>query len=213
MSTLLQRIQPIWPFSERIILPLLLGTAFLVMWPGCQNSTPAVEEGAAESMPSYDTEAMARTMHEQINAEREAQGLVPLSWSDDLATLSRAHSRDMVERDFFAHTNPDGESPTDRGERLEVSCRSVLEADRASGIAENIYDAAAYHSRRTTQQGDTESVTYDWKTDDELSETVVQGWMDSPGHRRNILDDTYEAQGLGVAVSDDLRVLVTQTFC
>lgn len=185
----------------------------LMLWVGCQSSSPTPDEGGADAMPDYDTAALARSMHAQVNDEREADGLAPLDWSDDLAALSRAHSQDMVRRDFFSHTNPDGQSPTDRGEAMDVQCATVVGNQQAHGIAENIYDASAYHTRRTTTQGDETSVTYDWKTADELSETVVQGWMDSPGHRRNILDDTYEAQGLGVAVSDDLRVLVTQTFC
>lgn len=38
----------------------------------------------------------------------------PLMMDDLLRCAARLHSRDMVERDFFSHTNPDGESPWDR---------------------------------------------------------------------------------------------------
>ena len=192
---------------------LLVCMLMLASLAGCQGSTSTVEDGAVDSIPSYDTEAMARSIHEQINEERTANGREPLAWSDDLARLGRAHSQDMIDRDFFDHTNPDGESPTERGKRLDVSCASVLETEQDPSIAENIFDAAMYHSRRTTRRGDEVSVTYNWKTVEELSERVVQGWMDSPGHRRNILNDNYEAQGLGAAVASDLRVFVTQNFC
>ena len=192
----------------------LLGlVSVLLLGSGCQSGAPAMEDAAASGMPSYNTHAMARAVHEQVNAERTARDLQPLAWSEALARLARAHSQDMVARDFFAHTNPDGQSPTDRGRAREVRCTAIVENRPMRGIAENIYDAAAYHSRRTTQRGDEVSVTYDWKSADELAATVVQGWMDSPGHRRNILDERYQAQGLGVVVSDDLRVLVTQNFC
>ncbi len=164
-------------------------------------------------MPNYDTDAMERSIHERVNSEREAADRSPLAWSDDLAALSRSHSQDMIRRDFFDHVNPDGESPTERGQAMDVSCTTIVDNRPMGGIAENIYDAAAYHARRTTRRGDETSVTYNWKTADELSEAVVQGWMGSTGHRRNILDEAYQVQGIGVAVSDDLRVLVTQTFC
>lgn len=210
---LLPRIPMNVSFSVGCRCALLAGMLFLLIWTGCQSSTSTVEEGTADSMPSYDTEAMARSIHEQINEERTANGREPLAWSDDLARLSRAHSQDMIDRDFFAHTNPDGESPTERGEQLDVSCEAILDVEGAASIAENIYDASAYHTRRVSRQGNEETVTYDWKTADEIVETVVQGWMSSSGHRRNTLNTSYQAQGLGLAVSEDLRVFVTQTFC
>jgi uncharacterized protein YkwD len=44
----------------------------------------------------------------------QAAGCGPLLWHDGTAEVARAHSADMVARDFFAHQNPDGESPFDR---------------------------------------------------------------------------------------------------
>ncbi len=50
-----------------------------------------------------------------INAERSSRGLATLSRSDLLMQVAEAHSQDMVDRNFFDHTNPDGLGP---GERL-----------------------------------------------------------------------------------------------
>lgn len=36
----------------------------------------------------------------------------------------------------------------------------------------------------------------------ETPEEVVQAWMDSPGHRANILNCDYKAMGLGVVYGD-----------
>ena len=41
----------------------------------------------------------------------------PLMMDPQLRCAARLHSQDMVDRDFFAHTNPDGESPWDRIEK------------------------------------------------------------------------------------------------
>jgi len=51
---------------------------------------------------------------ELVNDHRVSVGCEPLVWRPDVAEVARAHSQDMVERDFFAHTNPDGASPFDR---------------------------------------------------------------------------------------------------
>jgi len=62
---------------------------------------------------AHDTTAES-VLFASINEERAAVGLPALTLDPELVALSRAHSRDMIERDFFAHTNPDGEDPFDR---------------------------------------------------------------------------------------------------
>lgn len=60
-----------------------------------------------------DSEAEAR-MLEMINAERREHGLRPLEMDPELRDVARKHSRDMFQRGFFSHVNPDGENPFDR---------------------------------------------------------------------------------------------------
>jgi len=45
----------------------------------------------------------------------------------------------------------------------------------------------------------------------EIEDSVVDGWMDSPGHRENILDSRYSESGIGIATSNDFY-FVTQVF-
>jgi uncharacterized protein YkwD len=49
-----------------------------------------------------------------MNDHRESVGCERLMWNDAVATVAQAHSMDMVERQYFDHTNPDGDSPFDR---------------------------------------------------------------------------------------------------
>jgi len=49
-----------------------------------------------------------------MNAHRTSVGCPTLAWNPDVAAVAQAHSEDMIARDFFNHTNPDGESPFDR---------------------------------------------------------------------------------------------------
>jgi len=54
---------------------------------------------------------------------------------------------------------------------------------------------------------------YDWNSVDRIAETTVDGWMKSPGHRKNILMPHWVSEGLGVSVSPDDKVYITQNFC
>ena len=47
----------------------------------------------------------------------------------------------------------------------------------------------------------------------ELAKLSVAGWLNSDeGHRENLLDDEWEYEGVGVYVTADAKVYVTQTF-
>ena len=50
----------------------------------------------------------------EMNAHRESAGCPALAWHQGVASVAQGHSQDMVDRDYFSHTNPDGESPFDR---------------------------------------------------------------------------------------------------
>ncbi|MDA0327989.1 MAG: CAP domain-containing protein [Gemmatimonadetes bacterium] len=51
---------------------------------------------------------------ELMNDHRVGVGCAALEWNGFVAEVAQDHSRDMVQRDFFAHENPDGASPFDR---------------------------------------------------------------------------------------------------
>lgn len=42
---------------------------------------------------------------------------------------------------------------------------------------------------------------------------IVDGWMNSTGHRENILNPDYEASGTGVFITENGSVYATQEFC
>jgi uncharacterized protein YkwD len=64
-----------------------------------------------------------------VNAKRRSIGCPELIWDGRVARVALNHSADMVSRNFFDHTNPDGKNPF---ERLEESKLDF------SGAAENI---------------------------------------------------------------------------
>jgi len=111
-----------------------------------------------------------------VNQEREAAGVNPLSWSDALYEMAKAHSNDMCDRGFFSHVNPEGEDPSARGQAGHAGSYTFTPCVPSPfyGVAENIamgYSTAAQ---------------------------VMEGWMNSPGHRANILNGGYTHIGVGV---------------
>ncbi len=56
-------------------------------------------------------------------------------------------------------------------------------------------------------------VSYDWLTNEEIAFIAVDGWMNSEGHRKNILNSNFDREGIGVYIDSEDRVYVTQNFC
>jgi len=71
--------------------------------------------GTAPKLPLYETKdpkkdlsiSEAETyLFELLNQTRQKYKLAPLRWNDQLSTVARAHSTEMVEKDYFAHISP-----------------------------------------------------------------------------------------------------------
>lgn len=166
----------------------------------------ALQRSAEPEIRNPDLE---RRVHELINKERKKNKATALEFDGQLSRIASAHSADMAKRHFFNHVNPDGKNATDRGKLAGYFCRKVYVGFFTEGLAENIYQGHLYSQIRIS--GNLRS--YDWYSAEDLAEVVVKGWMDSPGHRRNILEKTYEKTGIGIAIGDDDTVFVTQVFC
>ncbi len=153
---------------------------------------------------------LEQRVHELINQQRAIHNLPPLSRDPALSEIARDHSEDMAARNYFAHVDPDGETPTDRAADAGYNCRKEYASYYTYGIAENLfqnnlYSAATYYSNRKTE--------YDWSSQEEIAQTTVGGWMNSTGHRENILTPSFDREGIGVAIAPDSRVYITEDFC
>jgi len=86
-------------------------------------------------------------------------------------------------RIIFDHVNLKGEDPTARGLESSYRCYKDYGSYYTDGIAENIFQNNLYNSV-TYYNG---IPIYDWNTLEEIAQSTVKGWMNSPGHRKNIL--------------------------
>jgi len=76
------------------------------------------------------------------------------------------------------------------------------------GLAENISQNWTYDSITYVN----EIPIYGWNTEEEIAKQTVDGWMNSKGHRENILSG-FHSEGIGVAVASDDKVYITENFC
>jgi uncharacterized protein YkwD len=144
--------------------------------------TVASAAGTGAADQLADVERAIATL---TNRERVAKQRPPVAWSDALAQVARNHSRDMLRRRYFDHRSPEGAGPADRVTRAGISFRRC---------AENIF-----------------SITNGPTAANSLAAVVVKAWMDSRGHRRNLLDDGVRRVGVGAAAAGR-TVVFTQVF-
>ena len=104
-----------------------------------------------------------------VNEERISRGITPLAYSGSLTAAARAHNEDMISNDFFSHTGSDGSSPAQR------AC--------ANGFLPYPWGACYV--------GENIAAGYLTPTD------VMTAWMNSTGHRDNILNPAYREIGVG----------------
>ncbi|NLD56994.1 MAG: hypothetical protein GX651_02525 [Methanomicrobiales archaeon] len=166
---------------------------------------------STEGAPFIDPDALEMRIHELTNSQRSQNGLSTLSYDTFLADIARGHSWDMVQRDFFEHVNPDGDSARDRGDAAGYPCIRVIGKYTYSGISENLYMGHRASSYYTNESGAVTS--YDWRTLEDIAQVTVNGWMESPGHRENILAPHLSYEGIGIAFGPDDKVYATQNFC
>lgn len=153
---------------------------------------------------SVSTGEIEQAIYRLTNVERTKAGLSPLNWNSQLAIIAREHSQDMANNNFFSHTNLHGEGPDERATRHGYSIRKPLGGGSYMvGIGENI-------GKMPT--GNVIGVGSVSATVESIAQAQVQSWMNSPGHRSNILDTQYGVIGVGVAYDGDLYYISTQDF-
>jgi uncharacterized protein YkwD len=160
--------------------------------------------------PEIRVSTLERRVHDLVNKARLDHKLTALAFDERLSKIARGHSQDMAARSFFSHTNPEGQDATARGKLAGFTCRKQIARNTFSeGLGENLFQDHLYRQIRIS--GDERS--YDWNTLEEIAAHSLNGWINSPPHRRNILDMNYGQTGVGIAVSDDDKVYITQLFC
>jgi uncharacterized protein YkwD len=152
--------------------PLALGIAALAL--AVPSAASAADCPNADVLPSKSGPAAARKATLcLVNAERTSRGMRALKFNGRLEKAASSYSREMVVHHFFDHVSPAGTGIVTRLRRVHYITPHI-----SWSIGENI--AWGEGSLGTPA-------------------SIVDAWMNSPGHRANILSQSFREAGVGVA--------------
>jgi uncharacterized protein YkwD len=117
-----------------------------------------------------DVRAAVLCLH---NRERAAHGLPSLRENTKLRRAAEGHSGAMVAGRFFAHESPAGADMSDR----------ILRTGYARGQGWSLGENIAWGTGRLA-----------------TAAQIQRAWMESPGHRANILRRQFREIGIGIAI-------------
>ena len=144
----------------------------LALAPAASAAKPCAN---AHALPGeVDRKALSKSTLCLVNKQRKRRGMRKLRNNKRLSRAAQVHAQDMVRRQFFSHDSPSGASVVDRIKRV-----GYLSSTRAWSVGENI--AWGSGSQSTPKK-------------------IVRAWMNSPGHRKNILTRKFREIGIGIAV-------------
>jgi uncharacterized protein YkwD len=132
------------------------------------NNCRSPEYGSTEGQVQGDIDI--KKVLSLVNAERAKYQLDPLCTNVALTKAAAGHANDMAKNDYYSHTGRDGSSSTERIKR--------------TGYAQP--EPALCATGENIARGDKDE------------EAVVKAWMDSPGHRANILRSDFKEMGCAV---------------
>jgi uncharacterized protein YkwD len=119
-----------------------------------------------------------------VNRKRAGAGVKPLSFSPELAKAAHEHSAAMAREGFFEHRG-DGEPAL-----FDRVTASGMDTDH---VGENIFE---------TNDGVSGAV----------ADECVEMWMQSDGHRLNMLSPEFGKTGIAVGVSNNGENYITEDF-
>jgi Cysteine-rich secretory protein family len=124
---------------------------------------------------------------EMTNVFRAEQKLAPVVQNPVLTAAARAYAKFLAQSNLFSHT-ADGRQPSDR-----VKAAGYNYCQTAENLSLNL-DSRGFEIRQ-------------------LARDAVEGWKDSPGHRRNLMAPHVTEIGVGIAKSKtDEKYLSVQLF-
>lgn len=184
------------------------GNKYIDYYKGYDSNTFFAIDDLQKRIPKVfvNTALLNAAIFWHTNLERIKHGLKPFQFHEKLMQMATLHSEQMREHKFFDHENKfDGRFKT-LTDRLEY-----VKDDSFHGFfsfAENIADCPVIKANESftysVKNGVIHFYTMEGKeffpfTYAEMAKSVVDSWMNSPGHRANVLNSDYLYLGCGCA--------------
>lgn len=158
------------------------GLAFLLGFWTALALSPFRVEIARADSNAASYAELETRLHQEVNALRARRHLIPLERDPALDAVARAHSSDMARRSYLSHVNPEGQNPVDRL--------------RAAGIEG--FSLAAENTGLTDRA--------------DPNREILQGWIASPVHRRNLHAPPFNRTGIGISRAASGAYYYTQLY-
>jgi len=153
------------------------------------SNTPAPADEAPASAASIELADLKNHMLELINGDRQANGLDLVTLGDNPA--AQEHAEEMLANGYLSHWGMGGMKPY---MRYTLAGGVNYEGENASGVITSswldVFARAIF-------------------PEEQLQETQ-QGFMESPGHRRNIVDPLHKKVNLGISCNRTTCAVVQQ---
>lgn len=166
---------------------------------------------------SINFELLEYAIFWETNSQRERLGLWPLKFDPKAQLAARRHSEEMVALTYFSHTSPVAKNRT---AKMRLRQAGLSEGTVGENIA--IYPVYKRQEVLVEKRWQQFELPRDfWRnhgvhfTYDEFAKGLVERWMNSPGHRGNILSRSFRFLGVGCALGklgDSEVFYVTQDF-
>jgi uncharacterized protein YkwD len=170
--------------------------------PKADVDTPALDPTATTPTPRQmdpidasrgpkwdDIRSIERQVYERVNKARTTRSLDPYARDPDLAYMGRAHCKDMAERDYYAHNNPEGEGP---GGRM-----------MAYGLDDTYFSVTENLIRFPVPEE---------ATKDAVADRIFRAWKKSDAHWDTIIGTTNDRAGVGVFIDEDRTLYAAMVF-
>ncbi|MBL8793457.1 MAG: hypothetical protein JNM56_06115 [Planctomycetia bacterium] len=155
---------------------------------GANTFISATSVRANSAVTNYAANSLQREVIRLVNLERLKLGLTPLVYDPRLNLVAVQHS--VVLRNLRV--------PVGLGISHEVS--GDIRPSPTARLDANLLEYSAYGEN-----------VY-WSSTPRTAQAIVQGWMNSPGHRANILNPHYTHVGVGIAGNATAGYYTTLVF-
>jgi len=174
------------------------------------NARPERAFGSRVSAGAVDIALLDRAILYRSNRARCRMGLDPLAPDPRLRETATVHSADMVRLGFFDHVSP-VPGRTTMGDRLKAGGVAYRTAAENLATAQRLEMADGQPVYPLGQGRCAYSFTPKGKrvpirTYDSLAENLVTRWLESPGHRRNLLNADYTRHGASAVIDPSGRI-------
>ena len=143
-----------------------------------------------------------------INNQRTQNGLSALKLDTETLRVARIKAQDMVDNNYFSHNSPTYGSPFQMLNSFKISYNFSHEDLRGNLITTQMKnDGVTYRAWG-------ENIAYIGGVSDAnaLAEQFMTNWMNSSGHKANILNSSFNYTGIGVVKSSKYGKVYVQMF-